>query len=712
MRWSARLRLPLLAVALATAGCLPKKPLSFVPGPPPPAGVEATRPTRDVYVLLLIVDGARADVVYDAIDRGELPNFREHVIERGVRVENAVTVFPSVTTCGHQAFLTGLFPGHSGITGLDWFDRASGRVTDYLSFDVLGIREDLLSKTGPLHPDELFEKPANLIDDLRGIPRAAIYEPFHMGIRDAGPKIPIGGPMIDFVFHRNQALTQDAVDRLLPLYRRPPDQIPRFAIATFLGHDVAQHHAGSDSDVLRAELAFEDEKLGEIVAALKKAGIWEKTYLIVSSDHGQHPTGRYLSIPGLLRDAGLRPRGFYAARVNSFASQVAITSANIYLNKGDWREAVTLDDLRAFPTPGGGRVDLLQKVLSQEAIEFALVPEPPDRVHVLGGGGAHAVVTRRSFEGVDWFSYATVGASRDPLGYAADPAVAPMVNDGRFHAGDVWGLATAGTAYPDAPMQLTQLFDGDRAGDLVVTAARGWHFRPREYVSSHGGMGREDMHVPLLIAGPDIPVGTLPFARTVDVYPTVRRMLGMSVSTERLDGRPLDEILPWVPEAERVPPRFEPRRDAESYFAALAALETFVASAGGRGAPPRDPAELFARLKAMDYAAFAAKLDAEIRRDADLRREMAELKTQVDATVKETSRLLHQEGRDPWNDSFFGERRRLKRDRERAFILTRTMDRLDHRLARAARLKAVLELVRIADDVEELRELYAASRGR
>lgn len=715
MRAGRALAALLAATSLMASGCVRRpleSPQPFRPAPVDEHG-DATKPTRDVYVLLLILDGARADIVYRAVENGLLPNINEHVFDRGSRVQDAMTVFPSVTTSGHQAFITGLLPGHSGITGLDWFDRSSGRVTDYLSFDVLGIREDLLSKNAPVHPDELFDAPDNLIDDLRGIPRTAIYEPFHMGISDRGPKMIVGEPMVNFVLHRHEALTRDAADRVKAVYERPLPQIPRFVMATFLGHDVAQHHAGPESKELLKEMKLEDRELGEIVARMKKAGIWEKTYIVLTSDHGQHATGRYVSVPKLLRDAGLRPRGFYAAKVNTFASQVAITSANIYLNKGDWRDVVSLEDLRSFPTAGGGRVDLVDSLISHEAIEFALIPEPPDRVHILASGKRHGIVTRRSFRGIDYFSYATVGDAGDPLGYETSVGVSAWVNDGRFHHGDAWGLASAESAYPDAPVQLLQLFDGDRAGDLVVTANTGWHFRPREYVSSHGGMGRSDMRVPLVISGPDIAKGvTIPFARTTDVYPTLRRVFGMKVSTARMDGRPLDEILPFVPAAKRVGTRGQPTDAEETYFAALAALESFIAPIDTTGGLDRDPAALFRELKAMDYQAFSGLLEQEIRRDADLRREVLAMRTGLETEVHGLARSVRDDGREEYNDGLYAERRLLKRNKERIYILSRTLDRLDARLARSARLKQVLELVRIADDVEQLLQLYVSAQQR
>ena len=109
----------LLALAALTTGC----PAHVPPSAPAPIAGATPSAKRDVYVLLLILDGGRADTVYQAVDDGMLPNLKNYIFDRGVRVKDAIAVFPSVTTSGHQSFITGLLPGHSGITGLDWFDR-------------------------------------------------------------------------------------------------------------------------------------------------------------------------------------------------------------------------------------------------------------------------------------------------------------------------------------------------------------------------------------------------------------------------------------------------------------------------------------------------------------------------------------------------------------------------------------------------------------
>jgi predicted AlkP superfamily pyrophosphatase or phosphodiesterase len=71
---------------------------------------------KSIFIILfLIVDAGRADVSYDMIRNGELPNIKEHIYDRGTHVENALVAFPTLTLALHPTIMTGYYPGHHGI---------------------------------------------------------------------------------------------------------------------------------------------------------------------------------------------------------------------------------------------------------------------------------------------------------------------------------------------------------------------------------------------------------------------------------------------------------------------------------------------------------------------------------------------------------------------------------------------------------------------
>src|SRR5262245_47845725 len=72
--------------------------------------------------ILLILDGARADVFADLLQAGDLPNVARHIIERGA-VTTAATVFPSVTGVAYATYVTGCYPRATNLPGVRWLDR-------------------------------------------------------------------------------------------------------------------------------------------------------------------------------------------------------------------------------------------------------------------------------------------------------------------------------------------------------------------------------------------------------------------------------------------------------------------------------------------------------------------------------------------------------------------------------------------------------------
>ncbi len=98
---------------------------------------------------------------------------------------------------------------------------------------------------------------------------------------------------------------------------------------------------------------------------------------------------------------------------------------------------------------------------------------------------------------------------------------------------------TADTTYPDAPLQVAQVFDSPRAGDFIISASHGWDLREREghidMRSCHGSLHREHMTVPF-VANHPIDLGRMP--RSVDAFPTILQLLGRPVPAG-VDGRTL-----------------------------------------------------------------------------------------------------------------------------------------------------------------------------
>jgi arylsulfatase A-like enzyme len=90
--------------------------------------------------------------------------------------------------------------------------------------------------------------------------------------------------------------------------------------------------------------------------------------------------------------------------------------------------------------------------------------------------------------------------------------------------------------YPDFVPQARELFDSPLVGDVVVFTREGWSFHPT-HKSDHGGPLRQEMFVPLVVAGRGIGRGELPVVRQIDIVPTVLEFLGHQAPEGGLGGR-------------------------------------------------------------------------------------------------------------------------------------------------------------------------------
>ena len=72
--------------------------------------------------VVILADGARADVMADLCRRGRLPAIADHLAGPG-SLRTAFTAFPSTTGPAYLPFLTGCYPGTCNVPGIRWFDK-------------------------------------------------------------------------------------------------------------------------------------------------------------------------------------------------------------------------------------------------------------------------------------------------------------------------------------------------------------------------------------------------------------------------------------------------------------------------------------------------------------------------------------------------------------------------------------------------------------
>lgn len=468
--------------------------------------VPATGPGRaERRATLLILDGARPDVFRELLEAGDLPNVAEHVVETGGQVP-ATTVFPSTTGVAYLPFLTGCFPGTCGVPGIRWMDvsRYAGRpwrdrdhVRSYCGYQG-GRLDDDLSPDVPT----LFELEPDSV---------AVCSPVRRGL-PAG-RVRASGSRVFWGSVAHYTATYDPLDRAVgrALVEAAAER-PRFTFGVFPGVDGVTHHRDPrHPDVLALYRAF-DRDLGRWVEA---GGLEGDHLLALVSDHGASVMERHEDLGRALSERGLsvlehpalwRGDGDVAVMVSGNAS------AQLYLRPGRRRERrFSLSELDAGDVTGVP-ADLVDYLLDLPGVGLVAGTDGEDVVAASTGGRARI---RRTED--DRLSY--VPASDDVLDLGAEPRTL----DPRE-----WLEASLDGPYPDAPVQLEQLFRSRRTGDLVVSAAPGADLRDfweaPEHRSGHGSLSADHMRC---LAALNRPVrGPL---RSVDLFPLILRHLGRAV---------------------------------------------------------------------------------------------------------------------------------------------------------------------------------------
>jgi predicted AlkP superfamily pyrophosphatase or phosphodiesterase len=66
--------------------------------------------------------------------------------------------------------------------------------------------------------------------------------------------------------------------------------LPRFMWVNFTLTDAAMHEGGPHSEVARAAVRDSDGRIGDVIAAVERAGIFDDTAFVLVADHGMQET--------------------------------------------------------------------------------------------------------------------------------------------------------------------------------------------------------------------------------------------------------------------------------------------------------------------------------------------------------------------------------------------------------------------------------------
>jgi hypothetical protein len=462
-------------------------------------------------VVLVLVDGARADVLGDLLGRGELPNLARHIVEPG-GMTIGTTVFPSTTGVAYIPFLYGRYPGPLGVPGIRWLDRAES-AGDYRA-QWRAARSYCGVQGGWLDRDTAQ---ARTIFDL--VPSLAICTPITRGLGQGCNRIPAKRAILGALAHYAGTYfwLDRAVSRAWLAAADEPDW--RFLFVVYPGPDGITHLKDPfHEDVLQSYREI-DEALGRFVERAAANG--EVPAILVAADHGATEMPVHRDIALELEARGVRtlrhPMHVWRRDAKAAVMVSGNACAHVYFDpRGGHAHALTESSLPAEHVQALVNLDAVRLAACRDDEEGIVVMADEGRARVRQSGLA---VTVEPIEG-------------DPLGLGTTA----VTLDDR----DMLALSRK-SDLPDAPRQLLQLFATIRAGDLVLAARNGFDFRGPwelpEHRAGHGSLIAEHMTVPILSNRP------LPRApvRTVDLMATSLDWLGVEHG-EALDGIPFSAV--------------------------------------------------------------------------------------------------------------------------------------------------------------------------
>lgn len=240
-----------------------------------------------------------------------LPNFKE-LIKNGSLIENVESVYPSLTYPAHATIVTGKYPKNHGV-----IDNTIFKLNDfnpnwywYRKYIKCKTLYDLAKEKGLKTCSLLWPvtaRSSNTIDyNMPEIFAPKAYQNQIIMSAFAGTlKFQLD---INKKFgHIRKGLSQPALDNFVTeSFKYTIEKYkPNLTFVHFTDVDTQRHNFGYFNKEVKEALYRHDKRLGEIIASLKKANIYNETSIVVLGDHSQLDVKNVIRLNKLFLENGL-----------------------------------------------------------------------------------------------------------------------------------------------------------------------------------------------------------------------------------------------------------------------------------------------------------------------------------------------------------------------------------------------------------------------
>lgn len=463
-------------------------------------------------VLFYLLDGARPDILSELIAQGKLPHLQQLVEEGTFRI--ATTCFPSTTGPAYLPFLTGQFPGTMNIPGIRWFDKQEFKRTRW---NKMAMRSYCGPEAGWFNTDMPADK-ATLFDVL-----GESYNLYNMITRNIPDAYDLGKKGKNWLYTRAHFLKRhhpvdiQGHERIMGLLKSGKDFDFLFAVFPSVDWDSHYHHIRDHRTVAAYQIA--DNSIGEVRAYLEKKGWWKNTLFMLTSDHGLTPSHTHFDLGDWMTEQGLKSVGYPVIWRQNPKSAVMISGnsfGSIHLLNHEGSHVLQEKELIDHFSK-----ERLGELLKEKAVDFIAYRGNKAGEYYVQNHHGKALISQQQ----DNYAYQPIDA---------DPFFLQDLNvKGHRAALD----CTMNSLYPDALVQISQLFKSRRAGDVIVSARNGYDLRDfweyPEHKGSHGSLTKEHIHVPLIYNQKGWAEHA---ARTADIFPTILKWMNKPIPVNEGDA--------------------------------------------------------------------------------------------------------------------------------------------------------------------------------
>ena len=268
---------------------------------------QTAAPSAARHVVVISVDGMAA-TWYTAPPPGlRIPNIRR-LTEGGSYAEGVEGVYPTVTYPAHTTLVTGRPPAEHGVyTNLssrepgknpgDWFWFSSAIKVPTLWDEARRAHLSTASVAWPVTAGAPIDWDIPEIwDPQKGEVADPLYVAKYMNPLVALELAALGAP---------EPGSDTDVDRSRLAVYLLKSHKPNLLLVHFETLDMAEHASGPESPKVAETLERIDAHIGEVLAAVKQAGLESTTDVFIVSDHGFLPIDRDVAPNVLLAKAGL-----------------------------------------------------------------------------------------------------------------------------------------------------------------------------------------------------------------------------------------------------------------------------------------------------------------------------------------------------------------------------------------------------------------------